>query len=562
MVLLMQQEYKDNVQQCHTVIAGGGIAGLVTALTLLEQNNVGQGQQVIIIDRDTKDRLGGLARWAFGGMALCTTPEQKRMKIPDNQALLLKDWHSFAEFSAQDIWPKAWAKEYAENNYDKVYCWIKKLGLNFLPAVNWVERGLYVPGNSVPRYHVLWGTGWQLVEKIIQKLSPYLANKQLVIYHQHKVKSVLMKGKQAIGVSIVNEASCEQEKQTSNEAFDLHANNVVIACGGINGSTERVKQNWYKPWGKPPASMLNGANPISDGKLHDEVCRLGGVISHSDKMWNYAAGINHPQAEFEGHGLSLIPCKSALWLDHRGKRIGPMPLITGFDTNYLCEQVAKQEKPWTWQVLNLRIAAKELAVSGSMHNPSIRDKKLLTFIKEIVLGNHRLVQQLIRESDDVICADSLAELTDKMNQMTDENYLDSAMLEQEIKNYDQLLSCGDALQNDDQIRRINHARQWRPDKLRTCKPQAILAREGKKPEKLIAIKLQLISRKSLGGVQTNLQSAVLNTEQQAIDGLYCVGEAAGFGGGGASGFRSLEGTFLSGCILTAQNAAQAILAKN
>jgi predicted oxidoreductase len=546
----MQQTKKDSALTGNTVIVGGGIAGLVTALTLLEK-----GQQVIIVDRDTKERLGGLARWAFGGMALCNTAEQKRMKIPDDQNLLLKDWHSFANFSEQDIWPRAWAKEYAENNYNKVYCWVKKLGLSFLPAVNWVERGLHVPGNTVPRYHVLWGTGWQLIEKIIDKLAPYLENNQLVIYHQHKVNSVLMKNEQAYGVSLVDEKSVDKD------VFELHADNVVIACGGINGSTERVKQNWYKPWGKPPTSLLNGANPISDGKLHDEIVSKGGVVTHSDKMWNYAAGIKHPQAEFDGHGLSLIPCKSALWLDHTGKRIGPMPLITGFDTNYLCQQVAKQEEPWTWQVLNWRIAAKELAVSGSMHNPSIRDKKLFIFLKEILLGNHSLVTQLIDESEDVLCANTVEELVVKMNQCTDQDYLDSRQLEQEIKEYDQRLKIGEALQNDEQVRRINHARQWRPDKLRTCKPQAILSESAslKKGDKLIAIKLQLISRKSLGGVQTNLQSQVLDTKQQAITGLYCVGEAAGFGGGGASGFRSLEGTFLSGCILTAQNAAEAIL---
>lgn len=536
---------------CDTLICGGGIAGLVTALELLQC-----GQHVYLIDRDTPERLGGLARWAFGGMALSATNEQKRMRIPDDAALLLKDWHSFADFGEDDHWPKQWAQEYAEHNHSQVYLWLKQQGLKFLPAVNWVERGLYTPGNSVPRYHVLWGTGWQLVETIIEKLQPFIKQQQLQIYYQHKVLSPLYESGTVTGIvtGVVTGAHIINEQ--NNTEFSINAKQVVIACGGINGSAERVKQNWYKPWGKAPESFLNGANPIADGLLHDQVEAIGGQLTHLDKMWNYAAGIPHPQAEFAGHGLSLIPCKSALWLDHQGKRIGPMPLVTGFDTNYLCEQVAKQEKPWTWQLLNWSIAANELAVSGSAHNPSIRNKKLFTFLKEILFGNHRLIKQLEQESEEFISADSIESLADKMNALTDQPYINAVEIKQLLADYDQQFSNKAALQNDDQIRRIQHARQWRPDRLRTSKPGPIAA---KNRGKFIAIKLQLISRKSLGGLQTNLQSQVLNSQGEPITGLYCVGEAAGFGGGGANGFRALEGTFLSACILTARNAAAAIL---
>jgi len=526
-----------------TVVAGGGIAGLVTALELLKA-----GRTVCIVDRDTPEKIGGLARWAFGGMALCNTPHQKKMKIPDNPKTLLKDWHSFAEFEDGDNWPKLWAEEYAEKNHEKVFLWLEALGLKFLPAVNWVERGLYKPGNSLPRYHVLWGTGWELVEVVIKHLTPFLNNNTLSILHQHKVLNPTFDEGQISGAKVMDE-----QTQTT---FELTSNNVVIACGGINGSAEQVRKNWYKPWGEPPEEFLNGANPISDGALHEAVVESGGKLTREQHMWNYAAGIKHPQAEFEGHGLSLIPCKSALWLDHTGKRIGDMPLITGFDTNYLCEVVAKQEKPWTWQLLNWRIAAKELAVSGSLHNPSIRDKKLFKFLKEILLGNHRLVKQLERESDDFITADTLEELVSKMNAETGENFVKLNTIEQVVEEFDSNFSNKDKLYNDDQIRRILHARQWKPDSLRTCKPKPLSDKSG---GKFIAIKTQLITRKSLGGIQTNLSSQVLNSEGETIEGLYCVGEAAGFGGGGANGKRSLEGTFLSGCILTARNAAESIL---
>ncbi len=537
--------------QYDTIIAGGGIAGLVTALELLSQDKSNQ-QKICIVDRDSKEKLGGLARWAFGGMALSATKQQKKMAINDNPEILLNDWLSFAEFNNTDYWPKCWAKEYAENNHEKVYLWLKNLGIKFLPAVNWVERGLFVPGNSVPRYHVMWGTGWELVEVVIKKLQPFIENKQLLILHQHKVLTPIYANKN----STEQVCGAEIENETTAQTFSLQSKHLVIACGGINGSVDKVRANWYKPWGKAPSSILNGANPISDGALHEKLAKHGANLTRIDNMWNYAAGIPHPQAEFDGHGLSLIPCKSALWMDHTGKRIGPQPLVTGFDTHYLCEQVAKQEKPWTWQLLNKRIALKELAVSGSLHNPSIRDKKIFTFLKEILWGNHRLVKQLLKESDDFICANNLTDLVTKMNAQTDEPYIEQAFLAQQISKYDQGLKKGYALENDDQVRRIHHARQWRPDKLRTCKPAPILAKNN---GPLIAIKVQLISRKSLGGVQTNLASQVLNQNQQVIKGLYCVGEAAGFGGGGASGKRSLEGTFLSGCILTARNAADAII---
>jgi len=552
---------------CDTLIAGGGIAGLVTALELLEQN-----QQVCLIDRDTKERLGGLARWAFGGMALSGTNEQRRSNIPDNDKLLLKDWLRFGLFDdkessnevsgqklrsdkeSETYWPQLWAKEYATFNNAKVYLWLKKLGLNFLPAVNWVERGLYGNGNTVPRYHVISGTGWHLIETLISKLQPFIKNQQLVIYHQHKVESVKTLKGITTGAMILNELTQEQ--------LLINAENIVIACGGINGSTAKVKENWCKAWGDVPKKMLNGANPISDGKLHEELDGLGAKITHVENMWNYAAGIPHPQAEFKGHGLSLIPCKSALWINHLGKRIGPLPLVTGFDTNYLCQQVTSQEKPWTWQILNWRIAVKEFAISGSAHNPSIKNKNSWQLLMELLFGNQSLVKQMAQESADFIVADSIEGLVDEMNKLTDRAYIKSTSLKQEIENYDVQINPSKHFENDDQLRRIHQARQWLPDRLRTCKPKAILAKNIKtKSEKLIAIKVQFISRKSLGGVQTNLQSQVLGKDGSIIKGLYCVGEAAGFGGGGASGKRSLEGTFLSGCILTARNAATEILNK-
>ena len=270
-------------------------------------------------------------------------------------------------------------------------------------------------------------------------------------------------------------------------------------------------------------------------------------------MWNYAAGIPHPFPQFENHGLSLIPCKSALWLDHTGRRIGPAPLITGFDTNEMCRRLGEMEKPWSWQVLNWRIAAKEFAISGAEHNPYIRDSRLLPFLKETLFGNHRLVRQMQEESDHFIVADSLDELVARMNDLDEDSFVRLEHVKESVRAFDDNVRRGPAQWNDDQLRRIMHARAWRSDRLRTCKPKPLL---GHGP--LIAIKLRIITRKSLGGIQTDLSSRVLTHSGDPVPGLYAVGEAAGFGGGGASGRRSLEGTFLSGCILTARAAAEAI----
>ncbi|MBI2380604.1 MAG: FAD-binding protein [Gammaproteobacteria bacterium] len=525
------------------LIAGGGLAGIVTALEALRA-----GQSVILVDRDTPERFGGLARWAFGGMALVGTPLQARMKIPDTPELALRDWLRFGELEPEDAWPMAWARYYAEQSRTEVYDWLLNEGIRFLPAVNWVERGRFGEGNSLPRYHVIWGSSRELILRLIDALRRADAGGRLTVLHRHRIAALDAAAGRVCGALAVDEVSGAEIR--------LRAPAVVLAMGGINGAHEECRANW--PEDRPqPASMLNGAHPLADGRLHHHVAEtLAGQIRHAGEMWNYAAGFPHPYPHFDGHGLSAIPCKSALWLNHRGERIGPEPLVTGFDTNWLCQRVAAQEKPWTWHLLNWRIAAKEFAISGAEHNQRIRDKQTLAFLKEMLLGNHRLVRQMQRESRHFLVTDTLAELAGQMNALTCSHDVDPAVLQATADAFDANFASGGALHNDDQLRRILHARQWRPDRWRTCAP-APLQLPGAGP--FIAIQMQLITRKSLGGLHTDLHSRVLDAHGAPIPGLYCVGEAAGFGGGGANGRRSLEGTFLPGCILTAKAAARAIV---
>lgn len=530
----------NSIHQSDILIVGGGLSGIVTAIECLKK-----GQRVTIVDRDTRERFGGLARWAFGGMTLVDTPLQKKMKIKDSPEIAFNDWVSFGELGENDVFPKRWAQHYVENSASEVYEFVRSQGIKFMPAVNWVERGLQGNGNSLPRYHVIWGTSEFLTRRMTDTLLAVGGNR-LKIFSETKVERIDTQNGKICGVTALDCAT--------GKIVQFNADVLVLATGGINGSTSQVKKNW--PKNQPmPGAMLNGAHPFSDGAMHYQSESLGAQITHADKMWNYAAGVPHPQPHFEGHGLSMIPCKSALWLDHTGKRIGPSPLVTGFDTNDLCAQLAKQEKPYSWQLLNWRIAAKEMALSGAEHNQRIRDKQFVRFLKETLTGNDRLVKQMIKESDHFIVADTLNELATKMNQLTGTKDVSAAQLQKTADEFDANFANGGKTFNDDQIRRIHHARSWPADKLRTCKP-APLQKKGAGP--YIAINLQLVTRKSLGGLKTDLNSRVLNNTNTPIDGLYSVGEAAGFGGGGASGKRSLEATFLPGCILTAKAAARSI----
>ncbi len=533
--------------QSDLVVAGGGLAGIVTALEALRA-----GLRVTLVDRDTPERFGGLALWAFGGMALVGTPLQARMKIPDSPERAWEDWVRFGELQAEAPGsPRLqWARHYVDRSRADVHDWLLAEGIKFMPAVNWVERGLQGDGNSVPRYHIVWGTARELTRRMIAALRAADGGSgRLSVLHRHRITALDHEAGTIAGAQAVDEHS--------GATLRLRAPVVVLAMGGINGGHEQARANW--PAHRPkPASMLNGAHPFADGQLHQWVQQaLGGHITHAGEMWNYAAGFPHPFPHFAGHGLSTIPCKSALWLDHSGRRIGPEPLVTGFDTHWLCQRVATQARPWTWHLLNWRIAAKEFAISGAEHNPRIRDMQLPLFLKETLLGNHRLVRQMQRESPHFLVDDSLAGLAARMNALTCSHDIDPAVLQDTADAFDANFSNGAKLHNDDQIRRILHARQWGPDRLRTCKP-APLQQRGAGP--FIAIHMQLTTRKSLGGLQTDLQSRVLDAAGQPIAGLYCVGEAAGFGGGGASGKRSLEGTFLPGCILTARAAARHIAA--
>jgi len=532
--------------QADVAVVGGGIAGIVAALELITS-----GKRVVLLDRDEEAAFGGLANWAFGGMFFVDTPVQRKTGIRDSIDLATRDWYAFAEFADDEVWGRKWADQFIHLTTAHGYQWLKQQGIKFFPVVNWVERGMFTPGNSVPRFHLLWGTGYALAQTMIKHLRGHGNARNLQLLFRHRVTEIDTENHTIKGVSGVRE--------DDGTPFTVAADVVVIASGGLGGSIQRVKENWYKDWGTPPETLLNGSHEYAIGDLHDAAERINGNVVNLDKQWNYAAGVHAPNPRMPNHGLSLVPPKSALWLNYRGQRFKPIPLVTAFDTRYLVERICAEEVKYSWQILNMKIAKKEFAISGSEHNPAIRDKKLFQFLKTILLGNKKLVDDMIAHCKDFVVADTLDTLVQRMNALEGNGAIDAEVLKDAVNAYDQNIERGPKFHNDDQLRRIAQARQYRGDRMRTCKFQKI---NDNKALPLIAIRVFILSRKSLGGIQTDLESRVLTKavdgQQTPIEGLYAVGEAAGFGGGGMHGLRALEGTFLSGCVITARVAAKSI----
>jgi hypothetical protein len=525
------------------IVIGAGITGLVATLELLRS-----GHTVALLDRCEPRELGGLAREAFGGMFMVDSPEQRRSRIADSEQLALEDWLRIAQFSDDDVWPRRFAEQYVLRARDDVGGWLREIGVRFFPVVNWAERGNFSDGNSVPRFHLTWGTGKALVQAVWAAIEAHPHRDRLRVSFHSRVTQLLRDGDAVQGCLFEREPG-EHELKASKA--------VVVAAGGIGGNLEMVRRQWpTDQLGTAPRNLLMGSHYYADGALHEETRRLGGNVTHLSRMWNYADAVRHPKPQREHHGIKLIPPRSGVMLNPDGRRYGPVPVMPTFDAYAALERTCEDERGYSWLICNWKIATRELDVSGSQHNPHLRERQLARFLASVLFGKRSLVRHFADHCPDFVLADSVTQLARAMNELTGEEAIDAEVLEREIGRYDEMIARGKSLFNDDQLRRIAQLRSWRGDRLRTCAFQRIVDAKAKP---LIAIRLQVMARKSLGGIQTDLACRVLReSDGKPIPGLYAVGEAAGFGGGGMHGKRSLEGTFLGGCVFTGRLAAAAI----
>jgi uncharacterized protein len=539
------------------VIVGAGLAGLVAACELADA-----GRRVIILDQEGEQSLGGQAFWSLGGLFLIDTPEQRRLGIRDSLDLAREDWMGTAGFDRpEDHWPRQWAEAYLAFAAGEKRAWLRSLGLRIFPVVGWAERGGYGAighGNSVPRFHITWGTGPGVLEPFMRRVRAAQERGLIALRFRHRVDELVVAGGAACGVrgailEPTRVARGQPSSRTEVGEFAIHAQAVIITSGGIGANHELVRQSWPARLGAPPAHMLSGVPDHVDGRMLAISAAAGASIINPDRMWHYTEGIQNWSPIWSGHGIRILPGPSSLWLDARGRRL-PVPLFPGFDTLGTLQHLRSTGYDYSWFVLTQKIIKKEFALSGSEQNPDLTNRSWRQVLGRAV-GRAATgpVEAFKRHGVDFVVRSSLAELVRGMNALTAEPLIDAAALEREIVARDRALD--NPFGKDSQIAHLRGARQYLGDRLiRTAPPHRMLdARAGP----LIAVRLHILTRKTLGGLETDLAGRVLDGHRQPIAGLYAAGEVAGFGGGGMHGYRALEGTFLGGCIFSGRVAGRA-----
>jgi uncharacterized protein len=539
------------------IIVGAGLSGLVAASELAAARKT-----VIVLDQEPEQSLGGQAFWSFGGIFLVDSPEQRRLRIRDSHALALDDWLGTAAFDRdEDFWPRQWAQAYVAFAVGEKRSWLHARGLRFFPVVGWAERGGHNAighGNSVPRFHVTWGTGPGVLAPFVQRAREAERQGLLTFKFRHRVNALTKSGTAVDGVQgdVLAPSSVERGRKSSREvvgAFELKAQAVIVASGGIGGNHELVRSNWPQRLGSPPKRMITGVPDHVDGRMLAITEAAGGSIINRDRMWHYVEGIKNWAPLWTNHAIRILPGPSSLWLDARGNRL-PVPLYPGFDTLGTLRHIMHTGYDYSWFILTKRIIEKEFALSGSEQNPDLTGKSWRQVLTRATKGIPGPVQAFMDKGEDFIVERDLATLVARMNALAGgEPLLTVERVEHEITARDRQLD--NPYGKDMQITAIRGARRYLGDRLiRTARPHKLLDPAA---GPLIAVRLNILTRKSLGGLQTDLDSRVIGADGQPVPGLFAAGEVAGFGGGGVHGYAALEGTFLGGCIFSGRAAGRA-----
>ncbi|MGI5400048.1 FAD-binding dehydrogenase [Streptomyces sp. CA-135486] len=538
------------------IVIGAGIAGLVATAELVDA-----GRKVILLDQEPEQSIGGQAHWSFGGLFFVDSPEQRRMRIKDSRELALQDWLGTAGFDRdEDRRPREWAEAYVDFASGEKRAWLHAQGVRFFPVVGWAERGGYDAtghGNSVPRFHITWGTGPGIVAPFERRVREGVARGLVELKFRHRVTGLSSSAGSLDTVSgeVLEPSDAERGTASSREvagAFEFRAQAVIVTSGGIGGNHDLVRAQWPDRLGTPPEKMLSGVPAHVDGLMLGIAERAGASHINRDRMWHYTEGIENWNPIWARHGIRILPGPSSLWLDARGKRL-PVPLFPGFDTLGTLEHIMKSGYDYTWFVLDQKIIGKEFALSGSEQNPDLTGKSIRDVIGRARADVPGPVKAFMDRGVDFVVEKDLSALVRGMNALTKEPLIDEAELRREITARDREIR--NPFTKDLQVTAIRGARKYLGDKLiRTAAPHRIL---DPKAGPLIAVRLNILTRKSLGGLETDLSSRVLTAGGEPLPGLYAAGEAAGFGGGGVHGYRSLEGTFLGGCLFSGRAAGRA-----
>ncbi|MFC5373419.1 FAD-binding dehydrogenase [Brevundimonas faecalis] len=551
------------------IIVGGGLAGLVAADELLRA-----GLRVAIVEQENPANLGGQAFWSFGGLFLVDSPEQRRLGVRDNFDLAWSDWRGSAGWDRlngplpEDEWAAQWGRAYVEFAAGEKRSWLRQRGIKLTPMVGWAERGggeAFGHGNSVPRFHVAWGTGTGVSEPFADRARAAAQTGRLTFHHRRRVDRLLMEGGRATGVAGAILAADDAPRGAPSNRnrvgdFTLRAQAVILATGGIGGDHEKVRRFWPERLGVPPKAMITGVPAYVDGRMLDIAAEAGGRLVNRDRMWHYVEGVQNWDPIWPRHAIRILPGPSPLWLDALGRRL-PAPALPGHDTiatlRHLRTTPDIAEHDHSWFIVTQKILEKEFALSGSEQNLDITDRKFLKVLRSRLGGGAPpAVDAFKRKGADFVVADDLETLVAKMNALTERPLLDPALVRRQVEERDAQMD--NPYSKDFQVMSIHNSRRYLGDRMaRTSTPHRLL---DPKAGPLIGVRLHVLTRKSLGGLQTDLSGRVLKTDGTPLEGLYAAGEAAGFGGGGMHGYNALEGTFLGGCLFSGRTAGRSLAA--
>jgi uncharacterized protein len=541
------------------IVVGAGLAGLVAAAEVADA-----GKRVVILDQEPEVSLGGQAFWSLGGLFMVDTPEQRLMGVHDSLDLALQDWFGSAQFDRpQDYWPRQWAEAYVSFAAGEKRSWLRQMGHRLFPVVGWAERGdgrAEGHGNSVPRFHLTWGTGPGVLAPFVRRVREHAAAGRVQLRFRHRVDALVTRDSMVSGVSgAVLEPSGIVRGQASSRVevagFELFAQAVIVTSGGIGGNHDLVRRAWPQRLGQAPKRMVAGVPAHVDGRMLGITAASGGNIINSDRMWHYTEGLHNWDPVWANHGIRILPGPSSLWLDAEGNRL-PAPYFPGFDTLGTLGHLMSTGYDYSWFVLTQKIIEKEFALSGSEQNPDLTGKDVRLLIQRLRPGAPGPVEAFKEHGEDFVVAGNLRDLAAGMNQLTDEPLIDADTLGRVVSARDRELN--NTFTKDAQVTAIRGARAYRGDRLlRTATPHKLL---DPKAGPLIAVRLSILTRKTLGGLETDLQGRVLTSSGEPLPGLYAAGEVSGFGGGGMHGYNSLEGTFLGGCLFSGRTAGRSAAA--